>query len=318
MRSSDDILTNRKILLAFALALLIIGVSIYANKKEATPKPIAQKTTVTQTAQTETLNLEELVQKDSDGDGVPDWEESLWGTNPTNTDTFGHGLGDRAEIDKMKIALRGNAKTDGAISGEDTQTSLFAKQLYSSVLALKQSGNFTDTTAGSLSVGVTNNIKEQAKEKIYYVASDLKIVGEATSSIEAYRGDIVRIATKYEKAGLGDEILILASVVDNKNPAGLKNLDKNIVLYRKILGENLFISVPKNMAQNHLILVNGYRNVLESLSQAGEIFSDPIAGLVEITRYRNSTNSILIALAEIERYFASRGTIMATTTPQVK
>ena len=34
------------------------------------------------------------LQKDSDGDGLPDWEEALFGTNPHNPDTDGDGTSD--------------------------------------------------------------------------------------------------------------------------------------------------------------------------------------------------------------------------------
>ena len=36
----------------------------------------------------ENQTITELIQKDSDGDGVMDWEEGLWGTDPNNTKTF--------------------------------------------------------------------------------------------------------------------------------------------------------------------------------------------------------------------------------------
>ncbi|KKR84482.1 MAG: LamG domain protein jellyroll fold domain protein [Candidatus Nomurabacteria bacterium GW2011_GWA2_40_97] len=42
--------------------------------------------------------LEDLVNKDTDLDGVYDWEESLWGTDPTKKDTDDDGVLDNLEI----------------------------------------------------------------------------------------------------------------------------------------------------------------------------------------------------------------------------
>lgn len=312
MKPSNYVQINKRVLVAFLMAVVIIGYSIYANKKDFSINTLIQKNlpnTQEKSDQSKLVNLEELVKKDSDGDGVPDWEESLWGTSPNNPDTLGHGSGDRAEIDKIKTSLRDNNSVGVGVGG-NSQTSLFTRQLYSSVVALKQSGNFSNTTIDSLSTGITDNIREQSKEKIYYVMSDLKVVGVATSTILSYKDDILRIAAKYARMGLGDEVIVLAKSVDAKNQATLKGLDQYIIQYRKILGENLEIAVPKNLAQNHLNLVNGYRNIVESLSLAEEIFSDPMAGLMEMTRYRNATNSVIISLSEIERYLIDRGIIL--------
>ena len=52
---------------------------------------------------TQKLTINQLLQKDSDGDGVMDWEEGLWGTDPNNTKTF-EGIPD-AEYIKTKSYL---------------------------------------------------------------------------------------------------------------------------------------------------------------------------------------------------------------------
>ena len=44
----------------------------------------------------------DLVNRDTDGDGLLDWEESLWDTDPNNKDTNGDGVSDSVEIAKIK------------------------------------------------------------------------------------------------------------------------------------------------------------------------------------------------------------------------
>jgi len=54
--------------------------------------------------------LYEAKNRDSDGDGVPDWVEALYGTNPSLPDTDGDGVGDLYEV------FRGRIEIDGDIS----------------------------------------------------------------------------------------------------------------------------------------------------------------------------------------------------------
>ncbi|MEK7614158.1 MAG: hypothetical protein AAB428_00625 [Patescibacteria group bacterium] len=105
--------------------------------------------------------------------------------------------------------------------------------------------------------------------------------------------------------------------MDKKDSGSLKGLDKIITNYRRLLDETLPIAVPKNLATNHLIIVNSYRNIIESLENAGKIFSDPIVGLVEVARYRNSSNMLILSLSILGRYFEISDTIIRAVSTQV-
>src|SRR5262245_47588348 len=49
-----------------------------------------------------TETVEDLVNKDTDGDNLPDWEEGLLGTDPQKKDTDGNGISDSAEMEKVR------------------------------------------------------------------------------------------------------------------------------------------------------------------------------------------------------------------------
>ncbi len=58
-----------------------------------------------------------IVYPDSDGDGLPDYEESIRGTDPNNADTDGDGLDDGKEVkgpgtDPLKIDSDGDGYSD--------------------------------------------------------------------------------------------------------------------------------------------------------------------------------------------------------------
>jgi len=147
-------------------------------------------------------------------------------------------------------------------------------------------------------------LAEQGREKVYYSLSDLKIAEITADSIESYREAMMLTADKYSGYNLGNELLIIAEAVDKNKSEKLKEIENSVSVYRRLLGESLLVVVPENLSANHLAIVNAYGNIIESLGQAEKIFSDPIVGLVEMTRYRNATNSLIIAMGKIELYFA--------------
>ncbi len=304
---------SNKIFYAIVLGLVIIGFSYAISRPKIEPSA-KKNTSAGNETQDKTINLADLVQKDSDGDGIPDWEETLWGTDPENPDTYGRGLGDLAEIEKMRKTTAGTGTSGQNKPSSDTE--IFSRQLFSSLVALKQSGNLSETTLDNLSSDVTENIRLSAAEKTYYTLSDLKIVGTASSSLQKYRLDMAGVAKKYAGAGLGDELPALVEAVGRNNPDKLSVVSAKIPIYQKLLGENLDLSVPNVLSLDHLDVVNSYRNIIESLGQAEKIWSDPLVGLIEVTRYRNATSQLLIALGNIELYYAPRDTIKGTITPQ--
>ena len=103
-------------------------------------------------ASTETELLKAIATKDSDKDGLPDWEESLYGTDPRLTDTFKLGMTDGEAVAKGLIVPK--AIADIAVTpsspasldadglppppAEGTLTAAFAKSFFTLFIAAKQ------------------------------------------------------------------------------------------------------------------------------------------------------------------------------------
>lgn len=64
-------------------------------------------------------NFETLAEVDSDGDGLTDDEEGLFGTDPRNPDSDGDGLPDGDEIDLGMLPLDPDSDWDGIADGSD-------------------------------------------------------------------------------------------------------------------------------------------------------------------------------------------------------
>ena len=76
--------------------------------------------------------LENLINKDTDDDGILDWEEGLWGTDPTKKETT-PGTPDGVAVEKLKTEqsknLENNGEAPSVNQGEEnlTQTDKFSR-----------------------------------------------------------------------------------------------------------------------------------------------------------------------------------------------
>ncbi|MEK7582072.1 MAG: thrombospondin type 3 repeat-containing protein, partial [Patescibacteria group bacterium] len=69
---------NKNIIIASIIGLSIIGFTYFSSKDF--PQQTAYKNTYQKSVNDITLG--QLIGKDTDGDGLKDWEEMLWGTDP--------------------------------------------------------------------------------------------------------------------------------------------------------------------------------------------------------------------------------------------
>ena len=97
----------------------------------------------------ENPTLPDLIQRDTDGDGVPDWEEALWGTDKNKKITF-NDTPDATYIEnkKKELKIEGNVIADAT---KLTETEKFAREFFTSYSAMKSSGQIDQNTINDFS-----------------------------------------------------------------------------------------------------------------------------------------------------------------------
>src|SRR3990167_5251431 len=95
MHTMGQILQNWRVITAILFsAVLIVGAFVLARGIESPSSAQASE---------ETALLHAIATKDSDSDGLPDWEEALYGTDPHNQDSFHLGMSDGEAVAKGLI-----------------------------------------------------------------------------------------------------------------------------------------------------------------------------------------------------------------------
>jgi hypothetical protein len=106
----------------------------------------------------------DLTVRDSDEDGVPDWQEGIFGTDPTKKDTNDDGVSDYIEIQRQG----GKLPTDGELnfnideSGNLTKTDELSRDLFSTVATLTQTGVIDQETIDKLTISLSEKIKDSS------------------------------------------------------------------------------------------------------------------------------------------------------------
>ncbi|MCB9808810.1 hypothetical protein H6776_00225 [Candidatus Nomurabacteria bacterium] len=252
------------------------------------------------TGQDAVENFQKLQKQDSDNDGVLDWEEALWGTNPLLADTDGDGISDFDEIEEVKVAINAaNTESDAEIgegqensSEELTKIDLISRDLYSTIAVLDQQGALEENEDQ-----VTELFQEsivRAFDYDLFSIGDIILTSQSAETVSQYLSDMKDITGMY----LLDEndFIFIAndSTKTTKSEEAFAVLDK----YEEFLKSLLEVSVPVEYQKDHLNIVNSVaalRFALETILYSDQ---DPMTGLSALLQLEDIINFYVTAVSK--------------------
>jgi len=255
----------------------------------------------------ENQTITELIQNDTDGDGVPDWEEALWGTDKNKKITF-NDMPDATYIENKKKAL----KIEQRVSVNEknlTETEKFAREFFTSYTAMKSSGQVDNDTINSFSNALGQKIVNPNLID-RYLETDVKINSSNDPAIkQKYYVDVQKLFKSYQTAGIGNELDIVSQGLASNSANGVTNnadqYSKLSVIanaYQNFAKKIIEMSVPQSLLQYHLQIANSSNNTGISVSNMGKIINDPIVGLSGLSQYQKYSDDLVKAVADLETF----------------
>ncbi|MCK6462724.1 MAG: thrombospondin type 3 repeat-containing protein [Candidatus Pacebacteria bacterium] len=268
----------------------------YLAKKEEAQKILTVATTTENGA---------MYESDTDGDGLKDWEETLWKTDPNKKDTDGDGAEDNEEIAQNRNPLK--AGPDDKIgqkedliaqnkssSGADlnTMTAAYAKQFLTEYLLIKQQkGELTNKDKESLVESLMLQMSSNRPTDTYNV-SNIKIADNGQENLRKYSITVKKLLVDDKKIK-ENEVVIFGRLMENlKNKEGVnysndvKKLLEITEIYNGALAELRQLDVPEELAKDHLDLINGLNNMSEAVKLMATAPEDSIKGLLGYRIYK--------------------------------
>jgi len=302
---------KRVIALAILVVAIISTVLITRGSKEASSVGITTQETPERVVVTE---------KDTDGDGLKDWEEALYGTNPNLTDTDGDGISDSEEkladeertLEEQQQLL---ADITSLADSEDPEfkslpyTDQVSRSLLTQYLALKQSGT---PITGSALFSLIQNIPEYQAPPLtvpVYTENDIFISQSSdTTALRTYGNNLGSLLVVPDGENPESELLVLLTFIQTREQGVLGDgLADVIQRYTNVLNGMKNISVPKTLSQKHLTLMNALAKVRSDLELFKNLDEDPFLALSAVQNYNKDSTARATAFASIYSYLTEQG-----------
>jgi hypothetical protein len=245
-----------------------------------------------------TTTVGTLVGSDSNGNGIFDWEEKLWGLDPTVSYT--NGVSNKVIIEQKKQAL---GITD-ADNGPENETDLLAKQLFSITTAVGQSDQATSDALNAIGAELGNGIDlKQVTNK--YTRANITTVKTTTASLKAYYNAMTTIVSTYKTESAGIEVVITA--LETGDTSKIPELQATQRLYMNFSKQLQKVPAPIGVADYHLALMNGFYGMGQSFSYLLQLEENGVYGVVGVSIYKEYALLVDQALDDLRDYFGQYG-----------
>ena len=249
----------------------------------------------------------DLVSLDSNNNGIPDWQESLWGLDPK-----ANGAKNKEIIDQKLAAANITPADATATSTQDnTPTAAFAQQLLSTVLALQQSGDLNQTSIDQINSTLESDIDAQRPTTPAYTLDNMTISDDTSATAEtAYENQFKAITLKYKNSGMGNEFdvmgLMLNDTSGDNSILAKQELDPIATAYVNYSKDIMSLDTPTDAAPLALALANASETMGISLGQTETIYTDALTGMVGIDNYINEINPLSQASTAMIAFFVKQ------------
>jgi hypothetical protein len=271
------------------LAVVVIRFGIYPSiQKFFTKNKIPDNITVKQ-----------FVDIDTDGDGLPDWEESIWGTNPKKTDTDGDGVSDFDFVSSKKQGLQATNQNETTILSSEIMKTLFA--------LLNKGANTKDAVANLGEAAGQSIVKPEIKDK--YAVSDLAVAGSSKNEVKNYYTNFQNAYKNFSKSKAPDEFELLSVAVSSEDPDQLIDLDDTIKKHTSFESSLVSMKVPSDIIQTHLAFTNSVASIVTALEKSKLLYSNSVVGINGIVELRLAHTKLDEQVDLLRSYFLRNGLI---------
>ena len=298
--------------------LMVVGAYGFSG-----PNPLFNINRIAEAQSSEEL-LREYAAKDSDSDGLPDWQEALYGTDPLNPESFQEGIldGDAVSQGLVEPKVRvtePNAETDiesipGITPSSDSLTDRFSRELLTQYLSNR--GTTAPTSAEIISFvekGI-QNLKAEAVSPPRYTLADVSVAGGVgAQSLQTYAAEAETAFAQNTVSADKNELSYFADALKD-DAAALEKIEDISAAYANIAAAMIEISVPNEARQAHLTIVNALIHMSEASADMAALKTDPVRALLGIGLYASYAQELVSGFANLSGVFTARQVVVPVGT----
>lgn len=266
-----------RVFLAILALFLVGGVLMFLPERETAEPPAL---TLLQSD-----NRFEQFNRDDDNDGLKNWEETIFKTDPNNPDTDGDGIRDGKEAFNLNLPAQEPPPRDKTESNSNLTrelTELFGKNYIAPMALNPRIANQINTDQAAEEI-VQDIFAKYSAQIETFNASDITAVEKG--DVAQYRRDLASSVLKPFQNLPGMEVVIVAEAVKTEDYSNLAVLDPYIAAYNAVIQNLQTIPVPQQFKEFHIAFLNLAARQKKNVEHLRDIDKDIVGGLIAMNDY---------------------------------
>lgn len=287
---NSSYLPSKKLSL-FLLIVLLIAVFLFFKKNK--------NDSVVDIETIKNTTASNLVLNDKDSDGLYDWEESLWGTDPEKKDSDSNGINDKEETELKKKELGINSENE---TTNTSQTDQLAKEIFSLAISLNQNGLLTEEGIENLTKILGDQIYQTEEIEDPIKTITISTIENNPTNKEVYKKEVLKTIEKSKSAGFGDELKEFSKIIteENQDNTALQKVSES---YSDLADALVKIKTPEEISEVHKSLISEIIRTGSSIQLMSNYYSDPILSLRGVILYKKYSDNLEKNLYSLLAYF---------------
>lgn len=221
---------------------------------------------------------------DSDKDGISDWEEQLFGSDPNDPNSV-------------------PSNETVTANGSTTATTLLAHTLLQQYLINTKGGTVSLSNPAALSTALANSVSVPTPTYHVYQLADIKTVANTDINRNQYQKSMQNTLAPMDQ-GSEAEIALYSKIITG-DIAAEATLQGMVSTYTAVADAAAKISVPSEAALTHLNAVNALGYYSATLRELIAHKEDPVGSLVLLRAYNEAEQGMFNSFSALHRYIAS-------------
>lgn len=264
---------------------------------------------------TKEIELARLNQ-DSDNDGLKDWEEQIYGTDPQKTDTDGDKTPDGEEIKLGRDPLKPGPKDKlPEPLTEKKETPAAAKNNLTQKLIDKFGEKFIQPYLDDPSVNINTKLSQEILKDLpanisyptYFTEKDIITLKDDTpENFTNYLKEFNTIISGSFGNLPQSEIIIFSEALQAEDLSQLSILDVYLSSYQTVLTKLRSLPVPPTFTNLHLAYLNATKRQQTAVEKMRQAENDIIKGTYGAQEYLVANNEITELEQKFQKVFAEK------------
>jgi hypothetical protein len=255
--------------------------------------------------------LASYIAKDTDQDGLPDWQEALYGTNKDNRDSDGDGISDGEAVRRGLLtptALASQIPEDPTtiddIPGETPTagglTDQFSRAFFEAYMTESGGQPMSVEDQEALLGRLLADFNTRAAKQVTSSYTQISVRTSASVTTRDYAAAVESVlrANEVDLAGQTPATL-MQSLIENDNAAAGEKLAEVSRAQADAARELLSVAVPPHLAEEHLLLVRSVDTLAKSTANISTYRTDPLATMGALAVYAPASRDFVKAFQQI-------------------